>query len=370
MIMNVFKKVVFFAILVTLVVSFCSLEARTQSLTGRARPYFRGARTEMQGQRFELALDRFKQVLEHQPDHVESRWRTANLYFMFAGEESDDATARDMYRIAYNHFRICIETITNMPDWQRFTDFDSWLEDCELKIQSIGVRFFRMGHELYQEEDFDGAVVVLYELIDLAPEKSETYILLASIADQRGDIPQAITYFSRILEFEPTNIQVIANIATEYQKLDDWVNAKLFYQKVIDVEPDNVFGHFNMAVANLQTDNYEAALSNWEAALRIEPDDLDLLNNAIRTAQSLGNDDKVIEFLKRMIEIEETVENVADLCYQLIRVHRWEDLITYGRLWHQLDPTSRDAVQFVMHAANQTNNQALAREFQEILSRM
>jgi tetratricopeptide (TPR) repeat protein len=368
--MKSFKKMVFFTVLLTLALGFSDLGARTQSLTGRARPYFRGARTEMQGQRFELALDRFKSVLEHQPDHVESRWRTANLYFMFAGEADTDEEARDLYRTAYNHFRLCIETINNMPDWQRFTDFDTWLEDCDLKIQSIWVRFFRMGHELYQDEDFDGAVAVLYELMEIAPEKSETYVLLASIADQRGDVRQAIAYFAKILEFEPANIQVIANIATEYQKMDDWTNAKLYYQRVIDLEPDNVFGHFNMAVANLQTDNYQAALANWEAALRLEPNDVDLLDNAIRTAQTLGNDDKVIELLKRMVEIDDSVENVADLCYQLVRTQRWEDLITYGRLWHQKDPSSREAVQFVMHAANQLNNQALAREYQEILRRM
>jgi len=401
-IMNTFKNTLVLALLVAFFFCGINLEARNQTLTGRARPYFRGARTELQGHRYELALNRFLSVLEHQPDHVESRWRAANIYFMFAGESGDMAEAKRLYREGYNHFRICIETIENMPDWRRFTNFPEWKEDSELKIQSTFVRIYRMGYELYEEEDFEGAIAVLYELKDIFPTHPETFILLSTIEKQRDDLGKAIAYLKQILEFDPSNVVVITSIVSDYMNMHLWEDAKVYLQKLVEVQPDNIFGHFNLAVVNLETENFEAALSSWEDALRIEPNDANIIRNTINTTFTLNRYDQAVVLLKRLITVldtnidslreraeqttdeelilaiqeaisetsnEKTVE-VAQLTNLLVRNEKWEDVITYGRLWYKLDPTATNAVMFIVHAANRLGNQEIVNQYSRILQGM
>ena len=398
------KNIVSFVMLMLLVFSFGSLEASRQSISGRARPYFLGARTELSGQRYDLALERFLKVLEYEPNHVESRMTAADLIVRQAAEaafeadilsrraeatEDEDAAqelrergrayeerSRELYKEAYRHYVIGIETILSIPNWQRFTGqqrsatFELFKTNAEANTQRIFARLFAMGDRHLEAAEYDIAERIYYEIIELIPSRFEPYVRLAQIADRRGEPDKAIGYFKKVLEVDPANTQIILNIATEYGRAGDWENAKVYYRKFIEREPNNIDGYFYLAVAYLQTDNFETSLRYFEEALAIEPDNLDLLDNAARVAESLGNTGKAVGYLMRLVELEETVGNIAYLCSVLARLHRWEDLITYSKRWLELYPGANEAVRYIIFAANQVGNTELVRQFQRVLEGM
>ena len=359
-----------FILLVFAVVLFsCATGGKTQQLSGRARPYERQGRIFLQQQNYERAMEQYLLILENDPEHIESLKTVADLYFLFA-EDAEGEEAREIFEIAYQLFVHTIETMLNIPDWISYNNFAVIKEDSELKLASIFARIFVMGQEYYLEEDFDKAEEIFYDLVRLYPERIEPVQMLAAIANTRGDTEKAIQYFLRILETDPTNTQILINLALEYQAQNDYENSIRFFTMLIDIEPENVSGYISLAYVYMEMENFEAAFNIYERAIQIEPDNIDLISDVANIAQTINNDERVLYYLRRLVQLERSEDNVTYLVYYLARMQHWQDLLTYARIWHEINPNIREAVQFIIHAAYQLDNQEILREYQEVINRM
>ena len=364
-----FKSYIFLLILITLIFGFNNLEAKRQNLRGKARTDFRSANVYLQQEVYDKALEFYLSVLENAPDHVESMKTAADLYFMLA-EEADDAKAKEIFEIANSYFKKTIETILSISDWQKYDNFETIKNDAELKMRSIWVRVFKMGQDFFSESEFDHAERIFTDLLQLAPDSTQTYQMLAAIADKKGDVDKAVEYSLKILEVDPSNTQILINLAIEYEHKQDWENAKLYYNKFIVAEPNNTAGYLSMAYVNLQLENFEEALNNYESAITIEPNNVDIVANAASVAQRLDNDEKAVMYLKKLVEIEKSAENVSFLCYSLAKVQDWAELLKYSKIWHELSPQTKEAVQFIVISANQLNDTQTSKKYQEILGKL
>ena len=347
----------------------CASGGSQQPLSPRAQPYFRDAQIFLQQSNFPRAMEYYLLVLENSPDHVVSMKTVADLYFMLA-DEAYDEEAIELFETAYDYYVRTIDTINGLADWTRYDGFENHLNDAELKLQSIFAKMFLMGQEYYQEEDFDAAEGIYLDLQRLFPERIESAQMLAAIANAQGDVQKAIGYFMTILEHDPTNSQILLNLAIEFQEQDDFDNARRYFLRFIEVEPENIAGHISLAYIEMQQEDYHAAFILYERAIEIEPENVDLISDAANIAQTIGDEEKVVHYLRRLVYLEENEENVSYLVYYLARMQNWEDLLTYARIWFNLNPEAREAVQFIIHSAYQQNNQEVLREFQEILNRM
>ena len=350
-------------VIIAILFCFMQLEARTQSISGRARTSYRSGRVELQQGLYDKALVQFLNVLEHAPNHVESMKNVADLYFMKA-EEHDEEEAREFFELAHKYYNMTISTILSMDNWESYTDFDNYKSDSELKLASIFARNFREGQELYQEEDYESAIEIFEYLTNLFPERIESVQMLAAIANNQGDVDKAIGYFMSILEKDPTNTQIITNLAVEYEQMNDYETSLLYFMMLINVEPDNINGYTSAAYVNLQLQNYEEALRLYEDALVIEPDNIDLIADAANVAIEVNNNEKAISFLIQLVEHERTEDNVSYLVYQLARLQHWENLITYSKMWLEINPDAKEPVQFIIAAAHSLGDTETVREYQ------
>ena len=357
-------------LLVSIVMVFgCASGGSSQQLSSRARPNFKEAQIFMQQYNYERALFYYLRVLETDPDHVESMKNVADLYFSQAGEEEYEE-AREIFEIAHGYYIRTIDTILGIDGWENFNRFDLFKSDSELKIESIFARNFILGREAYQEEDFEESEEIFEFLQRLYPEKYEATQMLAAIANRQGDTDRAIGYFLRILEADPTNTVIVTNLAIEYQQLHDYENAAIYFQMFIDLEPENVTGYTSLAYLRMQMDDFETALTLYEQAMEVEPDNVDIVADAANIAQEAGNQEKVLLYWKRLVDLEKNEENVSYLVSLLLRAQSWQEVLTYSKIWYELNPESKDAVQFIMVSANQIGDTATAREYQEIFNKM
>jgi len=347
-----------------------NLEAKKQSLKGRAQTDYRSAQISMQHELYDKALDQYLRVLNNAPDHVESIKNIADLYFLNAEYAEEDFEARERYSKANEYYHRVLKVINGLKDWKSYDNFETIKDDAEKKTQSIWVRIFNMGREAYLAEDYDESEKIMNYVLQLDPSRGEPYLLLANIADKRGDDEKKMEYFLSLLEIAKDNTQVIINIAIDYRDKKDWENAKKYFGMFIEAEPNNVAGFVELAFVYVQLNNYKDALLNYEKALAIEPTDVDILINAANVAGELNDQAKFIDLFKRVIEVDKTVENVEFLCNRLARYQNWQELITYCKIWHELDPKAKDPVQLIIFSAQQTRNEALRKEFQDKLSKM
>ena len=367
-----FKNYLIMVIITLFLLSVNNLEAqkKQQSLKGRAQTDFRSAQISLQNELYEKALGQYLNVLNNAPDHVISLKMVADLYFMQADYAEEETEAIETYEKAYNFYHRVLKAINGVKDWQLYRDFELHKSDSELKLQSIWVRFFNFAREAYIIEDLDFSEKILRRLIEMDPKRTEPYLMLANIADRKGEDDTKMQYYLKLLEIAKDNTQVIINIAIDYRDKEDWDNAKKYFEMFIEAEPNNVAGYLELAFVEIKMKDFHGAFNKYEQALKIEPNNVDIIINAANVAQQLEDQDKLLELLKRAVTIDESVENVSYLCYTLARYQIWQDLIKYSLIWHRLDPKAKDPVQFIVISAQQVRDDALRRQYQEILGRM
>ncbi|MCL2064695.1 MAG: tetratricopeptide repeat protein [Candidatus Cloacimonetes bacterium] len=347
----------------------CASSGNQQQLSGRAKTSYRSARDDMGRGLHSRALQNFLEVLEFTPDHVESAWSVASLYFSLA-EDAFGEDVRRLFESSYVYFVRTIDTIDGIEDWQSYDKFEFWRDDSELMLERIFARLFLIGQECYQNEDFDTARDIFNELLILYPDRIESVTMLAAIANTLGDTERAMGYFLRILENDPTNTLVMINLAIEYQALEDFANAIKYLLMLLEHEPENISGYQNLAYIHLQMQNHEEALQVYERALEIAPDNVDVLSDAYNVAFTLNNDEKVIYFLKRLVVFEKSDNTLRNLVIYLARSQDWENVLDYAKQWHEFDPELREALEFILYAARQLNDEGVSREYQEIMNRL
>jgi|GEM_PF-5439154 len=363
------KKTFFLLLVFVVILAGCAGSGNSQSLSGRARPVFRDAQIFLQQSNYERALEYYLLVLEHDPDHVISMKNVADLYFMQADLQEEEM-AIQTFEIAHGYYLLTLSTIASIPNWTGFTGFEVIKNDSELKLASIFARNFRIGQEFFHEDDFESAESIFQDLLSLFPERTESYQMLAAIADRLGNLEKTIEYSLKILEVDPTNTQILINLALEYQGKGDLENAAKYFRMYIDVEPNNASGYVSLAYIYMQMEDFDTALLLYEQAMQVDPDNVDIVADAANIAQEAQNESKTVLYLKRLIELERTEENVSYLVVHLMRVQNWAEVIVYAKIWHELDPDAKEPVQLIILAAGQTGDNDTAREYQNILNKM
>jgi len=328
------KKVIIIILVIYLLYFPSILQGKTQVLKGKAQTAYRSAKLNISLQLYEKALHNFLDVLAYAPYHVESIYNVGDIYFRLA-EDGDSDEAIEMYAIAHIYLERTLNTIQNIEGWQTFEGFESIKSDSELTINTICGRIFDMGKERYDNEDYDIAEDTFQRLLALAPDRADAKLMMAQIANLRGNTEEANEYYTQIIENAPESSQISPGL---YYKINqDYENAIHFYTMSIKTEPSNINEYFSLAEIYLLINNFEEALKTYEVALEIEPDNIELLANAAQVATDLNN---------------------------------WELVKRLAIKWHQIDPTDKEPLLLIILAAQNLNEPNTVSTYTRILDRL
>jgi len=358
------KNNIFVLLIICMVFSFVNLEAKSQKLRGKAKVSFRSAQLYLREEVYEKALEQYLIVIEEEPNHVESLKNVADLNFLFS--EQDSLKQKAYMETAHGYYQKAIDSILSISDWEKYDNFETILNDSQLKMKSIWVRIFKIGQEYYTESELDKAKVIFNELLELAPDSVQSYQMLAAIADKEGDAEKSMEYSMKIIESDPENTQILINLAIGFEEIENWAKAEEFYLKFVEAEPNNPNGYMSVAYVNTKLENNEKALEYYEKAIKIDPQNVTAIANAANISQILRNDEKAMTLLKQLVELENDAINYEILVPILVRNQKWEEVITYGKRWYELNPQSSLSIDFIIYAAGQTKNQEVLSKFQKI----
>lgn len=141
----------------------------------------------------------------------------------------------------------------------------------------------------YQQESTEHAVILLDELLSLAPAHCDALHLRGVLNNALGDFVSAVADLSKALKLEPFNDQIYANLGYAYIGLGKSDNAITVLQRGAIANPLNPDVCFNLGTAFEMSGNLPAAASSFRKATELAPGDFSSWVSYGRLLYQLGD---------------------------------------------------------------------------------
>jgi tetratricopeptide (TPR) repeat protein len=139
------------------------------------------------------------------------------------------------------------------------------------------------GKRLFDQADYDGAILELSEAIRLDPNLAEAYAYRAR-AYVGDDNDLALADANRAIELNPRLALGYFARGNVYNNRNDYDRAIADYTEAIRLDPRNANAYSNRGVAYYNKKDYDRAIADYEAALRLDPN-----NSAARNNLAIAN---------------------------------------------------------------------------------
>ena len=341
----------------------------SQRLVGPSRMNMRSGNMYMNIQEFDNALERYLEVVKENPENIEALKIIGDIFFHYA--EENPSKAKEYYTDAHIYYGRAIAAYIEIKELGRFPNLKDRVDDAQLRKMACWARLFNLGQRLYSEESYDIAIQSFYDLAELAPDSTKTYIMIATIHQIQDNNEKAAEYYYRIANQDDKDIISRTNLAAYYFNMGNYAEALQWYNELIRVAPDDPENHYMKGIVLMNMELLEDALQAFEAAHRVDPEFTDAVINAGMIAYSLNDTAKTIKYYRLAHELEPEVQEwLIYLLHSLNVAEQYEELMKYGMILYELDNTSIDAVSAVYIAATQLGQTEVERRFLNILQRL
>ncbi len=170
---------------------------------------------------------------------------------------------------------------------------------------------FDRGIQLFQQEDFPGAIEVFKRAVELNPKFTEAYQNLAAAHFRMEAYDKAIEAAKKALELMPDSSQTIKLISVAYSALGDEKTALEYQEKLKDL-PDAQFSPeelYNMGVVEANEGRDPQALDYFKKAVEMKPDLAIAFYQLGLTHFRLKNNAEAKVALEKYLELEPNGEN-------------------------------------------------------------
>ena len=99
---------------------------------------------------------------------------------------------------------------------------------------------YRKGCELAAKKDFYGAIVLLKQAVDFAPDHAEAWFMLASCQERNPQWHrEAVESFEQTLALNPNHVEALISLADLYKSQGLVARAEGLYEEVLQIDADN-----------------------------------------------------------------------------------------------------------------------------------
>jgi tetratricopeptide (TPR) repeat protein len=97
--------------------------------------------------------------------------------------------------------------------------------------------YLSLGMHYYKQNDYDAAIEVVMKGLDHCDDNPNLFELAGSIYLEKGDNPQAVTYFTRFLESYSESISATIGNSAAYYDMGDKENARKYFDQARQLQP-------------------------------------------------------------------------------------------------------------------------------------
>jgi Flp pilus assembly protein TadD len=126
---------------------------------------------------------------------------------------------------------------------------------------------------LVRAGDFDGALVVLEEMLAARPDDVNAHYMKGLCLLQKGQPDVAVASLRRVIELSPGFAAAHLNLGLCYERLGDKEHALASYDRTLAIEPGNPLALYNAGVLHYNAGRVAEALPYFEKGVAVDPDD-------------------------------------------------------------------------------------------------
>jgi len=377
------KKILITVLLISIFGS--SLFAISQALSVQGKKNLRSANMHLGGKRFEKALPLYEAVLEENPNNIEALNNIAAIYYDM---KKDYVKARE-------YFIKLIDVIdTTYAEYEKMKETDPKAAKKYYKVNikkpkleklrksvvqfrdNCFTQLINNGKIKIQEEKFEEAIDIFDNIAEVIPDSTITYRLMALCYEKLNDMENSRKYFIKTAELDPTDIYAKQQVATLYYEAENFLEAGNWYLSAAENEPENPDNYYNAGIAYKNAKNDSLAYAAFQKAYEFDPENLNVIITLSNVALALNDGEASTMYLKKAVDLDAedgTIDNpmyVTTLCYKLYGLKKFDILIDYAKMWHELDNSSKEAVQMLYNAAKEINNKELMNKYNKMYQEM
>jgi tetratricopeptide (TPR) repeat protein len=358
------RKLIIILLALALGLGACSAFKSRQKLTPQANVNAKTAAVYYSQQNVEKAEEFYLKVLEEHPDHAISLRRMADIN-LYKGENFP-AKAVEYNKEAYELYTRALDVYDTFEDLTDEERLD--IRDMTRRRDGAWTRIYRAGDAALEAGNTQEAMEIFELAIELNPERYEPMIRLKDIYQKElKDDAKAEEILLSLIEQDPQNLDYILETGAFYFNQKNYSEAVRYFEQAKAIAPANVDNLLNLSFAYYEMEDYDKALEITQQALALDPGSIDVLQNAKDIAFMTGDKELTVRYLEQLIDRRSNDADYADICRILYELEDYEELIKYAQKWYQWDNSNEDAIQFVILAAAETDNEALRDTYTRIL---
>lgn len=375
------RNLKFFVTLIVLLVLSGSLFAASQELTADGKKNLRSANMHLGGDRYEKALPLYESVIEENPHHIIALEKTGSIYYNM---KKDYLKARSLFISAIQEIN---DIYAEYEELQKTDEkaaekfykkqikkekLDKILEQLKQFKDSCFDQLINAGKVKLNEEDYNGAIQIFTDVINVIPDSTLSYRLMALSYEKLEDTDNAIMYFRKTAELDPTDIIARQKLANYYFNAKQYEEAGNTFMEAAELEPENPDNFYNAGLAFMNAKKDSSAYNAFIESNKLSPTNMDILITLSNIAHKMDNNEESTRYLQEAVDLDKEdgkVDNpdyVTTLCYKLYGLKKFDELIEYGEIWHKLNPISKEAIQMLYNAVKELNNKELMSKYEDL----
>jgi len=155
----------------------------------------------------------------------------------------------------------------------------------------------------FQLRHWRNNTTIFEHAIEVTENNYVAYCSLAEPLLQKGELEEAIRYFTEALRAKPDFIGALNNLGYALNKQGKYDEAEKYLRKALQIKPDFVEAHSNLAHALAHQDKLDEAIQHWIEMTRLDPNNSTTHTNLGVVLTKQGKFDEAIKHFTEALKI-------------------------------------------------------------------
>ena len=195
----------------------------------------------------------------------------------------------------------------------------------------------------YREGNYEDAVSICKELINLAPDNALYHNTFGIILHKMKRYVEALIEKQKAVELESDSAEYRNSLGITLHALKRYDEALTEYYKAIELDPNDAFYHNNLGITLDYIERYDEALIEMQKAVELEPDNAEYRNSLGVTLHNMKRyDDALIELQKAVALGPDNAKYHNSLGVTLHNMKRYDEVLIEKQKAVELEPDNAE----------------------------
>ena len=270
-------------------------------------------------------------LYQWEPKLQNNRIIAQHSVFVFGGAQVDIGTECVIVQSRKQAILKSLDQISDITEASVYPDFDGFARlhaHDKPYVEPDALDLMQRGIGVHQRGDLDDAIAYYTEIIELDPSHTsvvaQAYYNRGVAYEQKDNYERAIEDFSKAIKLSPDLYEAYHNRGIVYGETGNYERAIKDFSKAIDLEPDLAEAYYNRGQAYGQKGNHEHAIEDYTKTIELNPDLYKAYHNRGRAYGTKAEYERAIENLNKAMELNPMAETYYDRGVIWLHLEEWE----------------------------------------------